>query len=194
MTEQDRPAPLEHSTPAEPTGIPPHAQDNEPWKSPQERPTTTEHDRPEPVQSTFPGETTQAPPQAQHDQSPENTNDEPDQSPFGQTSASSSGLSSNTTQGLPANGGLEDLTALFQSQHTKEIQQRWHDIQTAFVDDPHDAIRQAGALNDEIVGALTTALNTRKHTLEQSIAKGDTEQLRIGMRHYRQMLDQILTL
>jgi len=107
---------------------------------------------------------------------------------------SSSGQLTQDTQALAADVRHEDLARLFESQQTKELQQRWHDIQAAFVDDPHDAIRQAGALNDEIVSALTTALDDRKHTLERGIADGDTEQLRMGMRQYHQMLDQILTL
>ncbi|MCW2915201.1 MAG: hypothetical protein JWN52_3269 [Actinomycetia bacterium] len=63
-----------------------------------------------------------------------------------------------------------------------------------FVDDPGDALRRAGELNDEVVSSLTTAPDDRKHTLEQGIANGDTEQLRIGLRQYRQILDRILAL
>lgn len=96
--------------------------------------------------------------------------------------------------GVPANGGMEGLGSLFESQRTKEIQQRWHDLQAAFVDDPHAALRQARELNDEVVSSLASALDARKHALEQEISSGDTERLRIGLRRYHQMLDQILAL
>ncbi|MFI0486051.1 hypothetical protein [Actinomadura sp. 9N215] len=49
-----------------------------------------------------------------------------------------------------------------------------------------------GALNDEIVNSLTTALDDRERSLESGFEKGGTERLRIAMRQYR-MLDQILT-
>ncbi|WP_067460920.1 hypothetical protein [Actinomadura macra] len=97
-------------------------------------------------------------------------------------------------QSAPADGGHQELAPMFEGPRTKELQDRWHDIQAAFVDDPRNAVRQAGALNDEIVGSLTTALDERKRVLDLGIANGDTEQLRIGMRQYRQMLDQILAL
>ncbi|WUH99988.1 hypothetical protein OHR68_41985 [Spirillospora sp. NBC_00431] len=93
-----------------------------------------------------------------------------------------------------ATGGPEDLPPLFESPRIRELQQRWHEIQAAFVDDPRDAVRQAGALNDEIVNSLTTALDDRRRGLQSGIENGDTEQLRIAMRRYRRMLDQILTL
>jgi hypothetical protein len=79
-------------------------------------------------------------------------------------------------------------------QRTEEIQRRWHDLQAAFVDDPHAALRQARELNDEVVGSLASPLDERKHALEREISSGDTERLRIGLRQYHQMLDQFLAL
>jgi hypothetical protein len=141
----------------------------------------TEHNRPAPTESSARGNPTGTPPEARYD--------EPRVNAYGQTSSYGKG-----TESTSADGGIEDLGPLFESQHTKEIQQRWHDIQAMFVDDPGDALRRAGELNDEVVSSLTTALDDRKHTLEQGIANGDTEQLRIGLRQYRQMLDRILAL
>lgn len=136
----------------------------------------TEHNRSAPTESSATEKPAGIPPEARYDEPRER-----------QTSSYGKG-----TQG--SDGGLEDLGPLFEGQHTKEIQQRWHDIQAMFVDDPGDALRRAGELNDEVVSSLTTALDDRKHTLEQGIANGDTEQLRIGLRQYRQMLDRILAL
>lgn len=89
---------------------------------------------------------------------------------------------------------MDDLGSLFESQRTKEIRQRWHDLQAAFVDAPHAALRQARDLNDEVVSSLASALDEREHALEQEISSGDTERLRIGLRRYHPMLDQILAL
>jgi len=110
------------------------------------------------------------------------------------TSMQDPGMQDADTQSAPVDDGHHELAPMFEAAHTKELQERWHDIQAAFVDDPHDAVRQAGTLNDEIVNSLTMALDERKRVLELGIVNADTEQLRIGMRQYRQMLDQILAL
>jgi len=165
----------------------------------------TEHEHLEPVEPLVGAEAGEILPEAQPAGHPEFQSEfqsaPPRESEYGQTSAASeygqtpaaSEYGKDTESGSSGRGP-EDLGPLFDSQHAKEIQQRWHEIQASFVDDPHDAVRQAGALNDEVVSSFTTALNDRKHTLEQGIANGDTEQLRIGLRQYRHMLDQILTL
>jgi hypothetical protein len=134
----------------------------------------TEHNRPAPTESSARANPTGTPSEDQYDE------------PRGEYGKG--------TEGTSSDGRIEDLGPLFESQHTKEIQQRWHDIQATFVDDPGDALRRAGELNDEVVSSLTTAPDDRKHTLEQGIANGDTEQLRIGLRQYRQILDRILAL
>lgn len=146
----------------------------------------TEQDRPVPTPpSTEPPANPASrppPPEAQHNELRESGYDEPAGSPPEHTSP-------------PArHDDAQGLGPLFESRHTKEIQQRWHDIQATFVDDPRDALRQAGELNDEVISSHAAALDDRKHILEQGISDGDTEQLRIGLRQYRQMLNQILTL
>lgn len=156
----------------------------------------TEHQHLEPAESPTGTDLAGIPPKIQPEIQSEFQSEfqsaEPRESAYGQTPAS--GEHGQDTAGGPADRGSEDLGPLFDSRHAKQIQQRWHDVQAGFVDDPHDAIRQAGELNDEVVSSFTSALQDRKHTLEQWIANGDTEQLRIGLRQYRHMLDQILTL
>jgi hypothetical protein len=83
---------------------------------------------------------------------------------------------------------------LFDTEHVKGARARWHDIQAGFVDDPHAALRRAAELNDEIISALASALETRKRALQEGVASADTEQLRIGLRRYHQLLDHILAL
>lgn len=162
----------------------------------------TEHEHVEPVESPVGADAEGIPPAVQPAGPPEFQSEfqsaEPRESVYEQTSAygqtSADSEYGKSAEGVSADRGSEELGPLFDSQHAKEIQQRWHEIQAAFVDDPHDAVRQASALNDEVVSSFTTALQDRKHTLEQGIANGDTEQLRIGLRQYRHMLDQIVTL
>lgn len=88
----------------------------------------------------------------------------------------------------------EHLGPLFEEADVKDARQRWRDIQAGFVDDPHMALQRADELNDEIVRSLTSALDARMRTLQEGITNADTEQLRIGLRQYHELLDHILAL
>jgi hypothetical protein len=87
-----------------------------------------------------------------------------------------------------------DLGPLFDDADVKDTRGQWHNIQASFVDDPHAALKRADELNDQIVRSLTSALETRRRMLQEGIANADTEQLRMGLRHYGQLLDRILAL
>lgn len=158
----------------------------------------TENDQPAPMPAPTGSPATAGPagnpPQAPDDRPREGAYDEPAGSRSGQ-SPSEGGARPEAAQGGTVGGGLDDLgPPLFETVRSKEITERWHEIQAAFVDDPRGALRQAGELNDEVVRSLTIALDERKQALEQGTVNGNTEQLRIGLRQYRQMLDRILAL
>jgi hypothetical protein len=70
--------------------------------------------------------------------------------------------------------------------------ERWREVQLRFVDSPKDATTDAAALLDEAVEKLTTNLRTRKDSLTQD--SDDTEQLRVQLRGYRDMINRILDL
>src|SRR5260370_29398109 len=62
-------------------------------------------------------------------------------------------------------GGLDDLgPPLFETVRSKEVTQRWHEIQAAFVDDPRGALRQAGPLNRGGLSPLPLAPAEREQT------------------------------
>ncbi len=78
------------------------------------------------------------------------------------------------------------------------FQQRWHDIQAGFVDDPRDALRRADRLATEMVDVVDEALDTRKQRLDEgwqseSDEPADTERLRVALRGYREFVNRILT-
>jgi len=76
------------------------------------------------------------------------------------------------------------------------FQQRWREIQANFVDDPHETVREADQLADEVVNSLTTALTARKHSLDErwQADKENTEELRLALRGYRELLDRLIKL
>jgi hypothetical protein len=64
------------------------------------------------------------------------------------------------------------------------------------VDDPADAVRQAGVLSGEAVDELTAALGRPREKLDGHTAEGeeaDTERLRVALRGYGSLIERILT-
>lgn len=99
-------------------------------------------------------------------------------------------------QATPGDGGDFTIERLIDSGEADRFQERWHDIKASFVDDPRAAVQQASALSEEVMTALTTALERRRENLEehwQGGGEGDTERLRIALRGYRSLMDHILT-
>lgn len=86
---------------------------------------------------------------------------------------------------------------IFFDQDPSQMQARWRDLQTAFVDDPEEAVQQADALVGEVVDALTSSLSSRTEELRERWKDSggtDTEQLRLALRDYRVVLERLLTL
>jgi hypothetical protein len=80
----------------------------------------------------------------------------------------------------------------FPAADIRGLKDRWREVQLRFVDDPKDATAEAAKLVDEAVDKLSNALRDQRG----SLAKGsdDTEQLRVELRSYRDILDRLLGL
>jgi hypothetical protein len=70
--------------------------------------------------------------------------------------------------------------------------ERLRDIALNFVDNPKEATAQAGALVDEAIEKVTSALKTQKDALAGQ--GDDTERLRVELRGYRDILKRISSL
>ncbi|WP_234402057.1 hypothetical protein [Thermobifida halotolerans] len=78
----------------------------------------------------------------------------------------------------------------------ERFQARWRRIQSDFVDDPHASVAAADSLVGEVIEQLTARLNERKRRIEsgwqrRSEGGSDTERLRVALREYRSLLDQL---
>jgi hypothetical protein len=74
--------------------------------------------------------------------------------------------------------------------------ERWHQVQVGFLDDPQEAATQAEALLDDVLEGLRTALADRKSELDSwssTTGQHDTEEMRVTVRGYRDLLDRLLT-
>ncbi|MBF8186859.1 hypothetical protein ITP53_14130 [Nonomuraea sp. K274] len=95
----------------------------------------------------------------------------------------------------PAHAAPEDVV-LF-DQDPAQVQARWRDLQSSFVDDPGEAVQRADGLVGEVVESLTSTLTTRTNALRdrwKDAETPDTEQLRLALRDYRSVLERLLAL
>lgn len=73
--------------------------------------------------------------------------------------------------------------------------ERWSQAQISFVDDPHRAVSEAETLLEEIVTAQRTAVEARRASMNEQChdTAADTEDLRLAMRGYGQLVSSLLS-
>lgn len=96
------------------------------------------------------------------------------------------------------NGGTDDEhVALFDPHEAEELQGRWREVQTAFVDDPRSAVQGADQLVAQVIQSLTASFAAHKKELDGQWQNSDTsgpatEDLRLALRRYRTLFNQLL--
>ncbi|WP_067471463.1 hypothetical protein [Actinomadura hibisca] len=115
----------------------------------------------------------------------------------GQRAGQHAGQHAGQRGGVPDNGGELRLERLLEASDAARFRERWHEVQSGFVDDPHDAVQRADELSAEVVNALGQALANHKRSLDEhwrteKDERPDTERLRLALRGYRHFLDRIL--
>ena len=91
-------------------------------------------------------------------------------------------------------GGDVETPPLIDEEKVTGFRDRWQNVQTGFVDDPKQAVRQADELVAAVISALATTFAEHKSELEAQWQQGEpaTEELRIALRRYRSFFDQLL--
>jgi hypothetical protein len=84
--------------------------------------------------------------------------------------------------------------ALLGSLDAEGARNRFLDIQAGFVDEPRQAVEEAGRFVDELVQRVTDALQTQRSQLQAAGDDASTEDLRLTLRAYRQFVDRLLGL
>lgn len=76
----------------------------------------------------------------------------------------------------------------------QQFRARWGDIQTGFVDDPAQAVRDADHLVADVMEHLATTSAAERGRLEERWSQGDedTEHLRMALQRYRQLFGLLL--
>ncbi|HKN53020.1 MAG TPA: hypothetical protein VJX66_10990 [Amycolatopsis sp.] len=88
----------------------------------------------------------------------------------------------------------ESAPPLFTGDQTGEFRERWHAVQSGFVDDPHQAVRDADELVASVISTLANTFAEHRGELETQWQQGEpaTEDLRVVFRRYRAFFDQLL--
>jgi hypothetical protein len=95
---------------------------------------------------------------------------------------------------MPGEMTAEPVGALWDSQTTNDLRNRWQELQLRFVDDPRGVVTEAQSLVGEAVQSLTASLTDQQRELDgwASGGDGDTEQLRVALQRYRDFFDRML--
>lgn len=99
-----------------------------------------------------------------------------------------------TTPGSATDG--EPNQPLFAADEVNGYRDNWQAIQTAFVDDPQRAVREADELVAQVIQSLAATFASHKSELEGQWSRGGevaTEDLRQALRQYRSFFNQLLS-
>jgi hypothetical protein len=87
--------------------------------------------------------------------------------------------------------------ALFPPGEVERFRTDWQLVQATFVDDPRTAIRQADELVSRTISRLGDVFGEERRKLEPRSEQGgdvSTEDLRLGLQHYRAFFERLLSL
>ncbi len=91
----------------------------------------------------------------------------------------------------------QELAPLFDMDAAEKFRTRWLAIQSKFVDDPNDSVKQADSLVADVIQNMTRSFADRRGTLEKQWnggGKPSTEDLRLALKQYRSFFERLLTL
>jgi hypothetical protein len=95
-----------------------------------------------------------------------------------------------------ADAGGEPLAPLFDDADSARFRERWMELQTAFVDEPREAVSKADELVAELMQQLAKRFNQERASLEGQWSRGEdvsTEDLRVNLQRYRSFFERLLS-
>ena len=101
---------------------------------------------------------------------------------------------SNDARSIPER--TSEATPLFPESELEGLRSRWSEVQTAFVDEPRNAVEKADGLVAAAMKRLAEVFADERSKLEQQWDRGDnvsTEDLRIALQRYRSFFQRLLS-
>src|SRR5262245_2749788 len=102
-----------------------------------------------------------------------------------------------TSRPAPSGRGderAERSEALLPNEEGGELRHRWDTIQTAFVDEPRNAVEEADHLVTQTMKRVAEVFAQERAALEQQWTSGEdvsTEDLRVALKRYRSFFDRL---
>lgn len=96
-----------------------------------------------------------------------------------------------------ATTGMDEMEPLLETSEAKRFRTQWLGIQSKFVDDPRESVKQADELVASVLKSVTMGFSDRRVALEHQWNSGEdisTEDLRVALKRYRSFFDRLLTL
>lgn len=91
----------------------------------------------------------------------------------------------------------EALEPLFEETEAEKFRTHWLSIQSKFVDNPRESVREADELVAGVLKSVTMSFHERRTSLEKQWNSGgdaSTEDLRLALKRYRSFFERLLTL
>ena len=91
----------------------------------------------------------------------------------------------------------EQLAALFPPEAANHFREQWHQVQSSFVDDPRQAVRQGDELVAQVMKSLAESFANERARLEGQLdqrSEASTENLRLAFRRYRSFFERLLSM
>jgi hypothetical protein len=91
--------------------------------------------------------------------------------------------------------GAETLEPLLGEDDAGRFRERWHAVQTSFVDEPRTSVEQADGLVAELMQRLAETFAEERGQLEAQWSRGEdvsTEDLRVALQRYRSFFERLL--
>jgi hypothetical protein len=114
--------------------------------------------------------------------------------PVAETAPAETPAAETAPTGAPAGEAPATPPALLGSLDTGDIRNRFLDIQAGFIDEPRQAVEEAGRFVDDLLRQVADALQGQRGQLAGATDEASTEDLRLALRAYRQFVDRLLGL
>ncbi len=92
----------------------------------------------------------------------------------------------------------EELEPLFENDEAEKFRTQWMNIQSEFVENPQESVREADKLVADVLKSVTMGFHDRRTSLEKQWNNGNnnisTEDLRLMLKRYRSFFNRLLTL
>jgi hypothetical protein len=91
----------------------------------------------------------------------------------------------------------EELALLSEEKEAGQFRTQWLNIQSKFVDNPRESVREADELVANVLKSVTMSFHERRTSLEKQWNGGgdaSTEDLRLALKSYRSFFERLLTL